>query len=84
VLSRPQTIHRNAPARGAVGQCSVGVSGGSVRRGAGRREVWSLTRARYARWWSRWSRRPSRLRRCRWRAAAIDRRRAMRRHVAEQ
>ena len=33
-LSRPQTIHRNAPARGAVGDASVDVSAGSVTGGA--------------------------------------------------
>jgi hypothetical protein len=38
-LSRPQTIQRNAPARGAVGDRSVDVSAGSVVDDAARREV---------------------------------------------
>jgi len=38
-LSRPQTMQRNAPTRGAVGDASVDVSAGSVTGGAAGREV---------------------------------------------
>ena len=37
-LSRPQTMHRDAPTRGAVGNQSVDVSAGSVARRVGPRE----------------------------------------------
>jgi len=39
-------MQRNAPTKGAVGTRSVAVSIDSVAGAAGRREVWSLTRAR--------------------------------------